>query len=246
VTVAGFLYGFKKSLERHAPTVAHRLRCLRQLDLALRESEMEVLGGLIDRAGMVVDIGANFGIYSEFFARRLHVRKVLAVEPIPSLAAYLTKILPANVEVLNVALSDSSGTAKIRIPCSDKVVYESLATIEAGNVLSNLSFKEYMVKLARLDDCVKEKVSFLKIDVEGHEAAVLRGACRVLENDRPNVLVEIEDRHNPNSFAEIMAIMKKLDYRCYYYRDRHLIRVPFNEGGISHTVPGVINYIFLA
>lgn len=238
------LHSFKKKLERYAPKTAHRLRCLKQITLWPREREMEIVGAFIDPSSTVVDVGANYGIYAEFFARRAH--KVLAVEPLPDLAKYLRVVLPTNTEVLNVALSDRAGETVIRIPYASDAVYESLATVEQENTLSGHAVKEIPVELARLDDCTQEKIGFIKIDVEGHEAAVLGGAKRILRNDRPNLLIEIEDRHNSRSFAEIMALLKALDYHCYYYRNHHLTRVLFAPSGADRSVPGIINYLFLA
>jgi len=51
------------------------------------------------------------------------------------------------------------------------------------------------VSLRRLDDYEFRDVSFIKIDVEGHEQRVIRGATETLERERPVILVEIEQRH---------------------------------------------------
>jgi FkbM family methyltransferase len=237
------LHPVKKALERHAPSVAHRLRCWKQLSWRLREPEMEILGPYIARDAMAVDVGANYGIFAEFLAR--YAQKVLAFEPLPDLARYLGRVLPANATVRNAALSDHEGKTVIRVPYGHGAVYESLATVEPGNALDGHAVREIPVALTRLDDCVTEKVGFIKIDVEGHELAVLRGAQRVLREDRPNLLIEIEDRHNSESFAGVAALLSPLGYRCFHYKGGQLHESALSGGGKDRAVPGVINYLFL-
>ncbi|MEJ0044207.1 MAG: FkbM family methyltransferase [Rhizomicrobium sp.] len=238
-------HGLKKYLEQNMPRAAHRLRSINQLQLHLREPEIAILKTFVDPQGIVIDVGANVGIFSEFFAARLGAKKVLAIEPIATLAEYLRKVLPANVEVLNLAFSDHAGETKIRIPQRGNTEFDGWATIEAANVLSGLQYREETVTLARLDDRVAGKVGFIKIDVEGHEAAVLRGAERVLRESRPNLLIEIEARHREGSFAEVMSMMKALDYHCYYYNGEHLVPVPFVPSG-DYPAGTVPNYLFLS
>jgi hypothetical protein len=66
-----------------------------------------------------------------------------------------------------------------------------------------------------------ERVGFLKIDVEGFESAVLAGAERVLERDRPSLLLEIEDRHLAKygrTAADVAASLTARGYGMYAWR----------------------------
>src|SRR5262249_58005565 len=54
---------------------------------------------------------------------------------------------------------------------------------------------------------------FIKIDVEGHESAVLRGAKNLLTASRPVLLIELELRHNPNVFEEVWRVLDPLGYQ---------------------------------
>lgn len=238
----------KAALEAGAPSLAHQLRCLKQIDFLPSERELEIIHAFIDRSGVVVDVGANHGVYSEFFSRRLHVRKVIAFEPISRLAGYLRIVLPGSVEVINAALSDRNGETAIRIPFSGSEAFDGAATIDEHNNLSGYAYREEAVRLTRLDDSIGtgDRICFIKIDVEGHEAAVLRGARGVLQRDRPNMLIEIEDRHNPGSFAEVMSLTNELDYRCFFYQNGCLNRIPFRRTGDNRARLDIFNYIFLS
>jgi hypothetical protein len=58
-------------------------------------------------------------------------------------------------------------------------------------------------------------VGFIKIDVEGHEEGVLNGARKTLERERPALLIEIEDRHNPGGLGRICALLT--GYEGYFF-----------------------------
>jgi len=74
------------------------------------------------------------------------------------------------------------------------------------------------VPVKRLDDLHLDDVGLVKIDVEGHELAVLRGAADTLTRNRPAVLVEAveaEERHHPNAVAAITELLTGLGYEGY-------------------------------
>jgi hypothetical protein len=64
-----------------------------------------------------------------------------------------------------------------------------------------------VVQKRPLDDFALSDVSFIKIDVEGHEESVLRGAHRLLSEQRPSLLIELEERHNPGCIARVRTML---------------------------------------
>jgi hypothetical protein len=72
------------------------------------------------------------------------------------------------------------------------------------------------VECRLLDDFAFDKVAVIKIDVEGHESAVLRGAVGTLEKHRPAVIVEVEDFRMPGCFDGIRDLMRDLRYDGFY------------------------------
>ena len=197
-----------------------------RLQLALRvwrgrlmeADDFRWLGRLGDPRRSAVDIGANVGVYSVFLRR--YARKVHAIEPHPSLAALLRRSLPSDVEVIDCALSDRSGTAHLRVPLIGGRPQAALASIDPSNrVAAGDESQSVPVPTRRLDDLDLGPVGLMKIDVEGHEGAVLRGAHRTIEEDRPAILVEVEDRHRPGAVAQVRAFLQERGYSGFFRQD---------------------------
>jgi hypothetical protein len=96
-----------------------------------------------------------------------------------------------------------------------------LSTIETRNRLDMFSpFVE--VPTNRLDNYTITPLGFIKIDVEGHELAVLDGARGTLDRERPIVLIEAEERHNPGSVSAVIAFFVSLQFDGYFLHDGKL------------------------
>jgi hypothetical protein len=117
---------------------------------------------------------------------------------------------PVRVETL--ALSDENGQKTIRIienaPC--------LSTIEPANPLIGLGVA---VQTRTLDSYNLNNVGLIKIDVEGHELAVLSGATETILKSRPYVIVEAEERHRPNAVATVRAFFSSRGYEGWFLLD---------------------------
>jgi FkbM family methyltransferase len=166
--------------------------------------------------GVVLDIGANIGNHSLFFAR--HFERVIAFEPNPVVNLILrANCLHArvdNVEVVDVALSDSNGTARFVEPFDNSGGASLMGTARNG------PSREWQVSTVRGDDFLKDcsaRVALVKVDVEGAEALVLAGMIGVLTRDHPLVVFESHSRHEAETVA---AILRGVDYAHYYAIDR--------------------------
>lgn len=160
------------------------------------------------------DIGANFGLYAVLMARAHPALRVEAYEPVARTRAKLARNLALNgltdrVRLHAVALSDTAGEATIAIdPRSSGLSTLASAAPEAARRAYAAS---ETVPTARLDDLteVAGRTIALKIDVEGHEPAVLRGASRLLAEARGVAQIEIRDRNA----AEVRALMAAAGWR---------------------------------
>jgi FkbM family methyltransferase len=163
---------------------------------------------------VAVDVGANQGAVSWLLARRC--RQVVAFEPLPEFR-YLEQALPAHVRFRPVALGDTPGVASLRVPRASGRRLGQLATLSTHNALQNLDVDILEVPVCTLDDELPtEDVGLLKVDVEGHELAVLRGALGLLRRCHPRLVVECEERHAPDGVAQLVALLRPLGYQGYF------------------------------
>lgn len=168
-----------------------------------------MLQRLVARDRVAVDVGAADGVYTHCLTRL--ASECVAFEPNPDSAAAVRHRVP-RANVYEIALSDRSGRTTLRVPMRSGARMAGLATIEAANSLHGMEFANLNVAVSTLDAFKLPRVGFIKIDVEGHELAVLRGAERTLMRDRPVVLVEVEERHRPGARESVIAWLKARGY----------------------------------
>jgi FkbM family methyltransferase len=188
------------------------------------EYELKILHQYVDKAKFALDVGGNIGSYTYQLSRL--AAGVVTFEPNPYYLARLRALRLRNVRFEEVALSDRTGVASLRIPqTAGGDEDQGMASIEEAAIPAEAVAREIDVKTKRLDDCDFDPVGFFKIDVEGHEEAVLRGARLTLARHRPVVLVEIEERRHPGAVARINAQMHDLGFAGYFYKgsQRHRI-----------------------
>lgn len=206
-------YAFKRQVIGASPGLYWGAR---RLARGLLEPEIALLGQLCRRDKVSIDIGANWGAYAHVAAQLS--QHVHCFEPQPALARVLQRGLGRlpNVTVHNVALSDASGWAEMRIPTND-IGY---STIEPSNRLEDKAdltrgVEVVRVRTQRLDELSIGPVGFVKIDVEGHEIEALEGSIALLARDRPSLIVEVEERHRSGSVTAVNGMLSKLDYNCF-------------------------------
>lgn len=135
-----------------------------------------------------VDIGASFGGYLEQMLSIAPHGKHHAFEPIPKLAEDLQRKFPA-ATVKSMALSDRSGTAKFHY-------FPDVSPFSGLQRRTDVPYDERMqvidVPTARLDDVLPPelRIALIKVDVEGAELDVLRGAKQTIEKWRPALIIE--------------------------------------------------------
>lgn len=143
----------------------------------------ETMWRLIDRDDLVLDVGANVGYYTALMAHR--ARRVIAFEPHPRLAPCLRGNVARwsldCVEVEERAASDETGLAKLTEPPA----FAGNSGIASLDPDGDSGATVFEVETVRLDEIVGEEVvGVLKVDVEGHEAAVLNGLSGAVEEGR--------------------------------------------------------------
>lgn len=167
-----------------------------------------------------VDAGANRGVYAFLIARR--AKHVYAFEPHPALSRYLRRAKVSNITVFDVALSDTSGEGLLRVPEVDGEATLG-AHVDADKAIS------LSVRLARLDDFALADIGFLKIDVEGHELHVLRGAAETIRRSRPIVFIEVERRYQTGSVDAVFDYLTGSLSYAYGYAWRRGRLLPLTD-----------------
>jgi len=150
----------------------------------------------LDPLGVAVDVGSNVGTYSLFLAR--HFDRVFAFDPSEDACQLLAVSLHGNsiknVQVTNAALGAEPSSVLLVIP-EEEVANRGGARLIPLDVSLGEgpagSLVEVVVGDAALSDA--SPVSYIKIDVEGAEADVLRGLHGTLERERPVISVEVLD-----------------------------------------------------
>lgn len=140
------------------------------------------LASRCDRSATLLDIGANIGAITIPMGRT-HTGSVIAVEPNPRNFRDLQSNIElnglTNVKSLQVAVSDAPGKATMSAPDNNPTNMH-IDSVGDGDVV-----------VARLDDIVDQPVALIKMDIEGHELNAIKGATRILQNDRPIILCEL-------------------------------------------------------
>ena len=158
------------------------------------EPEFSLLPALCDPERISIDVGANWGQYAGAL-RNLSV-SVIACEPVPELAKFLSRSWPDRIRVEQVALSNANGRAEF-------YVENDWSQSRLGSSASSNGSRRVAVELKTLDSIAEGPIGFIKIDVEGHEEEVIEGAERVITENHPVLLAEIEERHRPGAIERL-------------------------------------------
>ncbi|MFK7919974.1 MAG: FkbM family methyltransferase [Ilumatobacter sp.] len=193
-------------------------RFLRRHGLAGYEpSTVAALLAAFEHAGpgfTFVDVGANIGLYSLLCAALFEPGGVLALEPTPDIADLAERLAAANsldIDVRRVAASKRSGTAMLNVADTSDVSN----SLESGFKASAHSLSVPTMTLDHMMLGAEIAPGVIKIDVEGHESAVLQGARRVLEEHRPVLVVEVLNRRRGRLAGAIAEQLDGLGYHCY-------------------------------
>ncbi|MEA2261505.1 MAG: hypothetical protein QOJ51_4330 [Acidobacteriaceae bacterium] len=186
------------------------------------EPELPLLPAICPKGAVAVDIGANEG----FFACHLLplAESVVAFEPLPQMLARLRQNYSGKMTIHGVILSDREGQGELRFPSggymSATIAESNVSAVESGRVIESV-----LVNMATLDSFGLTDVGFIKIDVEGHEEAVLHGGLQTLKREMPNLMIEIEERHAPGSLGRVSALLSDIGYAGYFLDGKQLIPI---------------------
>lgn len=179
-----------------------------------RDVAVELVRALLAPGDELVDVGAAMGaVVDAGLASRAHVT---AVEPNPAWAERLGAYPASMVDVRALAVDAQRARKDLHVPLrpSGEPNHFQASLREGANAGSLL--QRTTVATVPLDELV-ERVTVLKIDVEGAEREVLESGRSILERQRPAIVVEIEQRHHPSEPAErSFELLAELGYEGFF------------------------------
>lgn len=193
---------------------------------------------------LFLDIGGNRGLAADAMRLLVPAARLVAFEPNPFLYRQLTKLYARDpgITCMDIALGDESHDAVLWVPVYRDWVFDGLGSLdrrEAAEWLDDdrlyffdprhLRLQEHPCRIRRLDE-LELSPSFVKIDVQGHELEVLRGAEQTLARCQP--LLMIEDA----SDEEKIEFLRRFDYTI----------ANFEGNRLNLRQAGKVNSFFLA
>ena len=209
------------------------------------EPEIFWIKSILKSGDVAIDVGANYGLYTYNLSNAVGDNGfVYAFEPIPYTFRTLNRIIKLfrlnNVKLINKGCSDSKGKIKFSIPLQEN------GTISAGLAFIDMDEKSRSARLikgehsdivtieseiVKIDDLNYKNVSFMKVDVEGAELMVLKGAIKTIKKSKPIIMIEIEDRWIESydiKRKDISNFFSNLNYQTHYYFNKKLIKCDIN------------------
>ncbi|MGK0297222.1 MAG: FkbM family methyltransferase [Gammaproteobacteria bacterium] len=184
-----------------------------------KETELLLLPYLIDKNKDAIDVGANTGLYTYFLSNL--AKNVYAFEPHTNLATFLDKATKKNVTVINKALSNTQAILPFYIPVTGTRKHLNIASLNE-NIKNNYQCVTEKIQTITLDELRYKNIGFIKIDVEGHELLVLKGAINTIKDQKPTILIEILDiKDNPELHPTIKFLIP-LGYEIFVMQNEQL------------------------
>jgi len=210
--------------------VPPRLRCMTTYVLLEQEDwfedDIRFLRHVAKPGMKIIDIGANFGVYSLSLAPIIgKTGQIFAIEPAAATADFLAQSIAKNhfdqITLIQAAISDHAGTGFLAHGFSPESSHLDAATTGTGE----------SVPLMRLDDLLAQQgwpvIDFLKIDAEGHEPAVIHGASHFLGHQSPAIMLEIMG--NDVVSMQAAEMLRDLGYRLYVLLPGLMMVAPFDQ-----------------
>jgi FkbM family methyltransferase len=226
------------------------------------EPELDLIPLAVRPGETVIDIGANYGLYSYHMGRAVGAGgKVYAFEPVPFTSKTFRRIAKVlrfeSVELIDKAVGDKPGSLDLTVPISESgsiiagTVHAAARNNDRDGKKQHARFeksKTISCDVVVLDDFLKNvrDVSMIKCDVEGFDYFALKGCTKIIEANHPTIICEI----NP---WFLTGLGLKVEDLVGFFTDRgyRLYRYSSKGGGRGRLVPTEIkdveedNWVFV-
>ena len=179
-----------------------------------KEHELFNLKHLITYKGNALDVGCNLGLWTYGLSKQKKINKIISFEPNKEITKHIDEHNNDNIRTLHYGLSNKNSKKILNVPIYKKKILNGWASFEAEKNFKK-TFKKFIKiksKIIKLDHFDFKNVSFIKIDVEGHELKLLQGAKNFFLTNKPNCLIEISKMN----LAGVKIFFKSLNvnYKC--------------------------------
>lgn len=162
-------------------------------------------------AGIFIDVGAHIGKYTVKLARNSS-NKVIAIEPEKNNFSFLEKNIALNKLKNTICINKGAYSAMTKLPFYFSGKGEGTHSI----LKQDENREEIFIPVDTLDNIVSQfgilqKINLIKIDAEGAEFEVLKGAKNILKNDHPSLIIEIWD-DNADRFKKVTTLLSAYNY----------------------------------
>jgi FkbM family methyltransferase len=142
----------------------------------------------LDNPKVIIDVGANIGYSSKFFAKHYPQATVYAIEPVKDNFSCLVLNVAEYINIIpyNVAMGAARGELTLSLTHNAE---KNLGMMSAYGV----GVRAETVRMYPMDELPVKDVDFIKIDVEGYELEVLKGATNILNKYEPLIQMETND-----------------------------------------------------
>ncbi|MCL4326488.1 MAG: FkbM family methyltransferase [Candidatus Thermoplasmatota archaeon] len=158
---------------------------------------------LPEKKDVIIDAGAQYGDYTLLCSKYFSVKKIYAFEPLINNFNVLMENIKLNsvnnVEVYNIALGISEGIKNFHID------ENMINKFHGKNTIS--------VAIKSIDSFKFDNVNILKIDVEGSEYDLIRGAIKTIKNSHPKIIMEI---HSKDLKVKCLKFLERYGYKNRY------------------------------
>ncbi|MDC1366187.1 FkbM family methyltransferase [Pelagibacterales bacterium] len=223
----------------------HRIRCYKYAKY--RNPELKLIKSLVNKDRDSIDIGANLGLFTYFMSRAS--KHVFAFEPNPYPLANLKSLVDKNVTILPIALGNSDGPIKIKIPHHENGWSSNGASLSPR---SEVPGELIEIQCRKLDSLNINNIGLIKIDVEGFEIEVLKGAKETILRNKPTMIIENESVHTKDT-NELFLIMHELGYNKYFCNSKGELKKIEDFSVEEHQLDAknkdinyIQNYIFIS
>lgn len=176
------------------------------------EPELSLLDQFIAYGDTILDIGANIGTHTLFFSKSVHISgKVYAFEPQRLIYQILCGNAALNclLNVFPMQLAIGEKADSILVPVIDPHEFFNFGNLSLGEQEHGES-----VSVIIIDSLALPKCNLIKIDVEGGELGVLKGAEKTIKTFQPVIYIE---NNNHRKSTELLQWFKQAGYQCWWH-----------------------------